>query len=144
MMNFDLFPEILRTALESGKVKFDGDEEIDFEQTLVFRCIRRDNATDEFKICKNDFLSQAELGKIPRGMENEIGYYSCSFFENIEPLRLIMHLPKPTKKIIKGIIKKEFGVTKKTENSHIHLWRYDKIDLSTNFEVLDEGGQNEK
>ncbi len=40
---------------------------------------------------------------------SDIGNYGCSFFDDLEMLRIILHMPRKNKQIAGGVLKKEFG-----------------------------------
>lgn len=106
---------------------------------VVYRKIKSDS-----KITVSDFLSHIE--KIELGFKsfkkvdkNDISYYSCSFFTDVNKLRTIMNLPPYTKKIIQGELIQNYGpMLHNKATMHIDCWIYDNVDLSVLFSVREE------
>ncbi|MDV0446667.1 hypothetical protein MsAg5_05170 [Methanosarcinaceae archaeon Ag5] len=133
------FPPQLKKALLEKKVKFRNVNE-KYEKFAAFRAIKREN--EEKPIQRQDFYSYAELGCKGRHIdENDISYYGCSLFTDIEELKKKMKtnqgVPNSPLKIIKGYVKDSNGpctVNKKT--AHVDWWLFDGCDPSPDFEVI--------
>ncbi len=137
------FPCVLKNALYSKKVTLPDNVEFKFDDFIGYRMISR-KVNDDTPINKNDFLSQAELKEIgkplARGIDiNDISFYSCSLFKDSKQLQIILHLPRKNKKAIKGIIKMQNGaIRQNAETSHIDWWLYDDVNVSKDFEVIED------
>ncbi len=84
-----------------------------------------------------DFYSQAERN-LPGIDFDDIGNYSCSFFEKIEDIWEVLHYPRKNKKIAKGVIYDKDGpIIKEIGWSHIHCFLYEGVELSDRFEVIE-------
>lgn len=124
---YSKFPSVLKTFLVDNNMKFSEKTEFQYEDFVAYRGIIRENG-DFSSVNDNDFLSYAELGKKPRGVDtNSLGYYSCSLFLNAEQVEEALKLPKPNKMIIRGIVKCEDGPQETNSNtSHVHWWLFEK------------------
>lgn len=137
---YEKFRQKLKEALNENKVNFDTKTKFKYKKLEnIYRAIERQEDSIG-KITPSDFLSYAELGKKVRGislehMENNIDYYSCSFNQDKEELKLSLHLPKKNRFIIKGSIEDSYGAILKNRNSgHIHLWIYENAKVYESFE----------
>lgn len=121
------FPSVLKSFLSAHSISFSEQTLFTYSPFQAYRGVIRE-ATDKTPINKGDFLSYAELGKKPRGVNvNDIGYYSCSLFLNTQQLAEALKLPRPNKKIITGIVKCENGPQEtNVRTQHVHWWLYDK------------------
>lgn len=139
MLDYNKFPSVLKKELENGSVAFPIDMQISFTPQYVYRGIKREHEIEENeKITMNDFKSYAELGKRVRGMQKNISYYSCSFFDSMTPIEVAFKLPKPNKAIIGGYVRDSYGTLYKKEN-HIDLWLYDEVSFENEFAVIKRG-----
>lgn len=139
------FPCTLCSALIEGIVKFNPDDlsiKDKYDDFTAFRVIHR-QPEDDTPINQKDFHSQAEQIEYgtyrgPKTMNiNDIGTYSCSVFTDAKDLVNIMHLPRKTKKMIQGLISDTDGLIQASgTDSHVHVWIYSGIDLSSKFEVI--------
>ena len=130
------FPSVLRKALQNGEVAFDSNVEIEYMPFTVFRGITREKG-ESLEICRSDFLSYAELNKKPRGMEYNIGWYSCSCFKESKELEAALKLPRYNKKIISGFIKSEYGPQKtNNDTGHVDWWLYENTEVEKDFKVM--------
>lgn len=131
MMNmkefYSKFPSVLKNFLTDGNIQFSENTKFLYEEFVAYRGVIREN-NDDTPINNSDFLSYAELGKKPRGVDvNSLGYYSCSLFLNAELVEEALKLPKPNKRIIKGIVKYEDGPQETNlDTRHVHWWLFDK------------------
>lgn len=141
------FPDVLKSALKTNKVSFSGIGNIlcDFERIpRAIRVITREQDNNS-PICEKDFLSHIEryrLGERIKGVseetEKDIGYYSCSFYEEKSKDKLIriMKLPKKRKRMIVGYIVKNNGIICTNEDGHIHLWLYKDSKIHEQFSYV--------
>lgn len=133
------FPCVLKKVLQDETVVFPEDCKIDFEDFIAYRAISRNN--DDCNIKKEDFLSQMELflkGKKirPYPKKDNINSYSCSLYTDKEKLKIILHLPRKSKKIIKGYVNDIDGIITVDDNAHVNWWLYENSDPSDRFEVI--------
>lgn len=130
------FPSVLHKALQNGEVSFDSDVKWEYTPFTVFRGITREK-NESLEIRRSDFLSYAELNKKPRGMECNIGWYSCSCFTDSTELEAALKLPRYNKKIMSGLIKPEYGPQKtNTKTGHVDWWLYENTEVETEFKVI--------
>ena len=130
------FPSVLRKALQNGEVSFDSDVKWEYTSFTVFRGITREK-DESLEIRRSDFLSYAELNKQPRGMECNIGWYSCSCFTDSTELEAALKLPRYNKKIMRGLIKPEYGPQKtNTKTGHVDWWLYENTEVEKEFKVI--------
>lgn len=143
------FREKLKSALEDGKVFFNQNTEFKYDKYgFVYRGIERENNTID-NITIKDFLSYAELGKNSSGKnikirgiqaknEEDIGYYSCSLYNNKKSLEIAMNLPRKNRFIIKGHINDKDGARLiNSKSHHVDLWVYKDAKIYESFEVED-------
>lgn len=130
---------MLRAKLATQEFAFPGETEFKYEPIWAYRCIER-MKNDNTQIKADDFLSNIEASiqkgkkiKKKRGQttepENDIYYYGTSLFKQKEIVEILMHFPKPNKKICSGYVHMEGG-PQATEDQHINWWLYEDADLS--------------
>lgn len=139
------FPSILRKKLQNKELLFPEDTEFDYESKKAYRVVRRDK--DDFsEIRREDFDSHFDIyvktAKKPKGTDenwlNQSEYYAASLFEKKEILEQRMMLPKPTKKIIEGEVRKEGGPRERNSTTcHVNWWLFEKADVS-NFRFIEK------
>ena len=148
-MEFDIkyynrFPTVLKNALINEVIKFPDSLQQEYADLVVYRGVSYSNS--KTVIDKSDFLSNIERNMqnpmVPVDRENVL-YYSCSCYLNIDAMRIYAKFPRKNKAIAMGTIKKEFGpINIDDDTSHVHLYLFDKIDPSKNFEVVEKWEKN--
>lgn len=131
----NLFPSVLREALQNKICTMPNEVEWTYSPTLVYRGVRitKNKTTLE----RSDFLSQIELG-ISEDFAN-IGKYSCSVFTDPRSLALSYNLPRPNKRIAVGNMQDDDGPCLREEGSpHIHWFLYESADPSNGFVLMEE------
>lgn len=107
----------------------------EYEPILAFRCVSR-SASDNTAVSRNDFKSNAELGRTNfKGKiehpEQVPEYYGVSFFQKREELNLRLSLPRKNRKVVKGYIQQEGGPQLQSrDTSHVCWWLYEDADVS--------------
>lgn len=133
-------PQRFQNAIHEYKMEFPDTSKVNYKDIVAYRMITR-YLDDSLELNIEDFRSQAEqkwCGKpVKKFIENDIEYYSCSMFDDVSILKIILGLPKKNKKIICGIIYDSYGIINRDGN-HIHLWRYDNVDPSKSFSIVEE------
>ncbi|MBR1702181.1 MAG: hypothetical protein IJ716_09540 [Lachnospiraceae bacterium] len=141
---YNKFPKVLRDALRNEKVMFPQTLRWEYEDMAVYRGIRY--TKQKSFVDKSDFCSNIErhlANSMVPADDHDIGSYSCSCFMDIDQLRLIANFPRKNYAIAKGMIKKEFGpIDVNDETSHVHLFLYENVDPSGEFEVIEKWEQN--
>ncbi len=131
---YNNFRKVLRDALNKKITALPRDVKYKFSQREVYRAVRISN--NKNAINDSDFLSQIEKGMHSVDISN-IENYSCSFFSCVDALKDAMHFPKKNKKIAKGKIDDSCGACLCNDyTKHIHLFRYDNVELADRFEVI--------
>lgn len=127
---------MLKKVLDDEIYSFPKETLFKYEPKLVYRVINRspDVGDEDISITREDFKSYIELGKKYRG-KTTISHYSCSFFTKKDELETILKLPRPNKRIIKGYIKDIHGPIYLNNRSHVDLWLYKDVNLSSEFEL---------
>lgn len=120
------FPSVLKDAINTYGMRFPEGTLWKYEPQPAFRGIVRKNEED-LTVKDSDFLSYAELGKVPRGKsKNDIGLYSCSCYNNRKQLEVGLKLPRPNRRIVSGDIKYNKGcININTSTGHIDWWIYE-------------------
>lgn len=138
---FDKFPDVLREALESGKVEFPRDIQWKYEDMVAYRAIEIDRTNDVNIITRGSFASHAE--KYPIFKNCCISYYSCSCFltrkdlENVKKLR--DNLDNGKMKLAKGILKYKNGPIKiKEQNNHIDWFLFKEANPMDDFKLIND------
>ena len=139
---YNKFHQVLRENLINGNVCFPDNIKVNYNEFTAYRVISRKPEEADICINKDDFMSQMQLNKIkqvrPPVDPNDIGYYSCSLFTDVEQLKIIMRLPRPKKHLIKGLVKDKNGVCdSEDKKSHINWWLYESADPSEDFELFE-------
>lgn len=143
MIDYSKFPSVLRTVLENGTYQFSEDTQFNYFPLKAYRGIVRQNIIEDdiehLELTIDDFKSYAELGKKPRGVRKyDLGYYSCSLFQSLEPLAVALRLPKPNKFIAEGDILDKYGPILLNENTqHIDLWLYNGAEPHKSFRIIE-------
>lgn len=135
------FPVIFRNKLKSGEIELQDEVKFEYEPILAFRCINR-KAADTTAVSRNDFKSNAELGRTnfkdkTEHPELSTEYYGVSFFQKREELDMRLSLPKKNRKVVKGYIQQEGGPQlRSSKSSHVCWWLYENADVS-GFRIVD-------
>ena len=130
------FPVIFRDKLSSGEIVFQENVKFEYEPIQAFRCIKR-KATDTTAVSRDDFKSNAELGRTNfkgkiENPEQLPEYYGVSFYQKKEELDVRLRLPKKNRKVVKGYIQQEGGPQLQSrESSHVCWWLYENADVSS-------------
>lgn len=144
MEYYNRFPTVLKKALISGRVRFPASIQQEYNELLVYRGVSY--SKNKTVIDKNDFLSNIERNMknpmVPADYDN-IDDYSCSCYMEIEKLRIYAKFPRRNKAIAKGVIKKEYGpIDINKDTSHVHLYLFEEVDPSDEFEVVEKWEKN--
>lgn len=134
------FPSLLKEAIIQYNIEFPKETQTIYQRKEAFRGIVRKEG--EVATPNNDdFLSYAELGKIPRGRSiKDIEIYSCSCYKTQKELEVGFKLPRPNRRIIKGLICDNKGcICVSKESGHIHWWIYENANPAEDFEVISDG-----
>lgn len=130
------FSPLLKEALSERLVSFESiSVEIDFEPIYVFRKLRGSSVEDY------DFKSHAErvgkekINKWPH--KNDINYYNCSFFTNLDFLKSIFNRSK-SPFFACGTINKTHGVIHRDKDFHIGCWLFENSNIKDCFNVIQE------
>lgn len=82
------------------------------------------NKADE--LCEDDFRPYDLDGSSKEFHINDPGSYAVSVFKDVKQLRNIQNFKKHRNKfIVKGSVKKKYGVCKEGKNHHVNLWLYE-------------------
>lgn len=73
--------------------------------------------------CRSDFV------------RSDIGNYGCSFFDNVDMINIVLHMPRKNRRIAKGAIRQEFGPII-IDGAHIMCFLYSDARMETEFEVI--------
>lgn len=122
----DKFSKVLKEKLNNGEISFPEGTLFEYEPIEAYRLVFRDNA-DFSPLNSSDMKSYAELNRKPRGVErqeNDPRFYGVSLSTRIDRIIQLFNLPKPTKKIVKGLVCKEGG-PQLTEGEHVCWWLYE-------------------
>lgn len=132
------FPSYFKDAIEKYDMEFPKDTSWEYDPQIAFRGIVCKNGESR-TVNDSDFLSYAELGRIPKGHDiSEIEVHACSCFKTKKQLEVGFKLPRPDRRIIKGTIKDDKGWIHITSKSgHINWWIYENANPSESFEVID-------
>ncbi|MCM1304089.1 MAG: hypothetical protein NC305_11880 [Lachnospiraceae bacterium] len=136
------FPVIFRNKLESGEIVLQDEVKFEYEPVWAFRCIDR-KAADTTDVSRNDFRSNAELGRT--NFKGKIEhpellpeYYGVSFYRKREELDVRLGLPRKNRKVVEGYIRQEGGPQLQSgKTSHVCWWLYENADVSS-FSIVDQ------
>ncbi len=136
------FPAFIKKALSDGMFNIPDEALFEYVAFEAYRCISRDNE-DNTPLNMDDMKSYAEMGKKYRAAANPLNkakFYGISLYENKQDLDNTLSLPKPGKKIAKGLIYQEGGPhlpKDPNKDSHVTWWLYENADLSS-FKIIGE------
>lgn len=134
------FPPALQNALINKGLKFPDGLEREYEDITVYRGVKYTKNKKDIE--KSDFLSNVERKLLNPSVvadENDIEYYSCSVYENIDFMKNNAKYPRKNMAISKGTIKSCFGpIVRNNNTTHIHLFLFKDIDLSSDFKVVEK------
>lgn len=123
------FPSVFKMALQSGKVSFEEEVEVNYDEFEAFRGIFRREGESFSPLSRDDFKSQAEQGKKPsaRNGGNSSSFYSCSVYTDYKDIEVALNFPKQDRKIAKGVISQDNGCIYKSKDvSHVDWWLYEE------------------
>ena len=128
---------VLQSALDNEIVSFPSPPITKYGQITAYRGITSRVVRD---LNRDDFCSQAELYQQNhlKGAFDSSDWekYSCSCFRDRAELEISFHLPRPNKKIAKGMMDDRFGsMLSDTETSHIHWFLYENCDPGASFSI---------
>lgn len=140
---FDKFPNVLRDALNSGKVSFPQDIQWEYEDMVAYRAV--DIGDDKQNIIQSDFESRVEKdireGRF-KSLPNKITMYGCSCFftekkllEKIKDLQT--QIDKGKRKIAKGTLKFRNGpILANNDTKHIDWFLFRNVDVVGDFNFV--------
>lgn len=138
------FPKLFRQALEENRIKLPNNVKDTYENIQAYRALAIIKGQPPL-ITEEAFASQMELKALYPGKrylqdcdENDVENYSCSLYTTVDALANAMHLPRPTKVIMCGLVKCQNGIMNYNENTkHINWWLYENHTAVEDFEVID-------
>ena len=136
------FPAFIKIALSEGKFCIPNNTLFEYASFEAYRCILRET-DDNTPLNSTDMKSYAELGKEYRATASSINkakFYGISLYENKEDLDNKMSLPKPGKKVARGIVYQEGGPylpKDPNKDSHITWWLYEDVNFES-FRIIGE------
>lgn len=140
---FDRFPDVLRKALESGKVKFPQDMQWEYKDMVAYRAI--DVNDNKQNIVQSDFESRAEKAireKKFKSLPKKLDSYGCScFFSERKLLERVKDLKdnidKGKRKIARGILKFKNGpILTNDYTEHIDWFLFKNVDVVGDFSFI--------
>lgn len=138
------FPKLFRQALEGNRIKLPNNVKDTYENIQAYRALTIIKGQPPL-ITKEAFASQMELKALyPNNRnfkdydENNIENYSCSLYTTVNALANAMHLPRPTKVVMCGLVTCQNGIMNyKEHDKHINWWLYENHTAVEDFEVID-------
>lgn len=136
----DKFPPALQNALIKKGLRFPDNLEKEYNDVIVYRGVRYNNNKKNIEL--SDFQSNVERHLLNPSVyvdDNDIEYYGCSVYENMDLMKKYAKFPRKNWAVSKGIIKSSFGpIVRNGETSHINLFLFKDVDPSSNFKVVDQ------
>lgn len=136
------FPNTLKKALSSRKIKLPDNLEIEFDSFLAYRGIRFIKNTKE-EPNREDFLSQIELKELGKPFykqyqDDDVENYGTSLFCSKEELIKGLSLPRKNKAIVKGLVNSDLGsISKNVKSKHVLWFLYDNTCPERQFKVIE-------
>ena len=131
------FREVLQRSLEAGEVQLPEGLLWEYDDIQeAYRVVRI--TSDKTEITPEDFDAQAEKPQIVCRSDfdrSDIGNYGCSFFDNVDMINIVLHMPRKNRRIAKGAIRQEFGPII-IDGAHIMCFLYSDAHMETEFEVI--------
>lgn len=123
--NYLKFPSIIREKAERGEFAFPANTKLEYEPFQAYRGIEREQ-DDKSPVTRSDFMSYAELGKKPRGVDtNSPSYFAASLYLDKACVENALKFPRKGWKIAIGSVYSEAGPTNVNEKtSHVDWWLY--------------------